>query len=237
MQPPPTSDDDEDDGQPYRAAGAASEAHECCPSCKRLLPAGAILCNHCGFNRQTGTTLQRVHEKAEYEWEPSPAFAVRFGVFLAVQGIAMGATIAVAMAEGGLAVAWLAGALLFAYLLGTFPRLHLTRTKKGRIRLRRIWRIAFIPLAPSEIRWSEYSEVLVTHGHETGFLDWLIVLFLVPFCLIPAILWWFYVINPDHYDVVLTQIHGAGGVLVFRGRDQAAAHEIASTIRKVTGLG
>jgi hypothetical protein len=43
------------------------------------LPAGAILCNHCGFNRQTGTTLQRLLEVMTVRsWLKTASSMIRF---------------------------------------------------------------------------------------------------------------------------------------------------------------
>src|SRR5205085_1022662 len=129
--------DDEDDDKPYRFP-ADPEDKEPCPRCKKLLPRGATLCNHCGFNRDTGATLQRVYERVDKQWEPGLGFPVRFGIFLVVQGLALAATVAVALTDGamfGLVCSWVVGAALLAYLLGTYPRLNLTRSKKGRVRL------------------------------------------------------------------------------------------------------
>src|SRR5438445_5887053 len=124
----------EDDDKSYRFP-ADPEDKAPCPKCSKPLPRGAILCNHSGFNQDTGTTIQRIHEKVDKRWEPGMGFRVRFGIFLAVQGLALAATMAVALADGavfGLVLSWLVGALLLAYLLGTYPRLNLTRGKKGR---------------------------------------------------------------------------------------------------------
>jgi hypothetical protein len=90
------------------------------------LPPGAIVCIYCGYNRETGTTLQRVHEKVDKQWQRGLGLPVRLEVFLPVQGLALAATLVVLIAEGnwvGLAMSWMIGASLLAFLLGTYPHL------------------------------------------------------------------------------------------------------------------
>ncbi len=227
---------DEDDGKPYRVVGDAKPS-EPCPECSKLVPRGSIICNHCGFNRQTGTTIQRVHEKVDKQWEPDFRFSVRFGTFLAVQGFV--AAIFLSLVDGSwftLAAPWLIGGVLLAFILGSYARLNLTRNSKGRIRLTKTWRICFVPLGASDMLWRDYEVIVTSQSHDDGFLDWVILLLLLPWGIIPGVLWWFYVLKADLFDVSLLRDHGSSALLLFRSRSQPVALEIAEAIRNITGL-
>jgi hypothetical protein len=175
-----TEGTDEDDGKPYRVLGDAKPS-EACPECSKLVPRGSIVCNHCGFNRQTGMTIRRVHEKVDKQWEPDFRFSVRFGAFLSVQGFV--AAIFLSLVNGSwftLAVPWLIASVLLAFILGSYARLNLTRSSKGRIRLTKTWRICFFALEASDLAWRDYEAIVICQSHEDGFLDWFIILFLLP---------------------------------------------------------
>ena len=115
----------EDDNNPYSVPRDPRQK-EICPNCKKTVPPGTIACNQCGFNRQTGTTAERVHEKLAKQWEAGWGMRVRLGIFLAIQGMMFPATLIVAQSDGdlaGLLATWIIGTLLMSFLLGTFPRL------------------------------------------------------------------------------------------------------------------
>ncbi len=230
---------EEDDGQPYRVPGDPEDQKESCPECLELIPLGALVCNHCGFNRETGAKLQRVYKKVAQSWDTGLRLPLRLGIYLGVQGIVLVATLILAVAGGswgGLVHSWVVGAVMLAFLLGTFPRIHLERSKKGQVRLTKTWRICFIPLGPSEIRWREFEGVSAEMAHKTNFMDWFLFLVLLPCGVIPGILWWFWVLEPDEFDVALTRDHGGPAELLYRGRSEATALEVATTVRKTTGL-
>jgi hypothetical protein len=229
---------DEDDGKPYTVPGDPVPKVPC-PKCKKSLPAGVIVCAHCGFNQETGETFERFYEKIDKEWEPGLRFPARFSIFLAAGGIALATTLIVGLADGewiALLLSFLGGLALLAYVLGTYPRINLVRNVKGRVRLTRTWRIGFYPLAPVKIRWRQYDGVSVGQAPDADFWDWSIVLVLAPWGLIPAVLWWLYVIHPGQFDAALCQGHGFPVLLLYRGPNAALAQEIAGTVLDVTGL-
>jgi hypothetical protein len=210
---------------------------EPCEKCSKLLPVGAIVCNHCGYNRETGTTHKRVHEEVDKQWEPDMSLPLRLGLFLAAPAV-LGVVLFALVRESpaALATMWLCGTGLLAYALGTYPRLDLVRNKKGRVRITKTWRACFFPLAATEVPWRGYAQVVTGQSHQTGFLDWLIVMSLVPWGIIPAIFWWLYVVKADQFEVILTKDHGCSTLLLYRGRSDAQAQDIADTLRKLTGL-
>ena len=58
----------EDDDRPYPVP-ADPQQKENCPNCKQAVPVGTIVCNLCGYHRETGAVLERVFEKVAKEWE------------------------------------------------------------------------------------------------------------------------------------------------------------------------
>lgn len=230
---------DKDDGKPY-ALPPDPDPKEPCPECGKRVPVGAVVCNHCGFNRETGRTLVREHDEVDERWSTGPRLAVRFGAFLAVQGLALALMVVIAVADGEfltLTITWLVGATLLAFVLGTYPSIHLTRSKRGKVMLTKSWRLGFIPLGAADIRWREFEGVFMGKSNHTDFGDWFILVLLFLYGVIPAIFWWLYVVEPDQFDVALSRDHGSPALMLYRGRNDKVAMEIASTIRKVTGLG
>lgn len=210
-----------------------------CPKCKNPLPTGSVLCNHCGYDLQTGTKHRRVHEPIDEQWQSGPGFGARLALFALISGIALAGTLHLAYAKEswvGPPISWAIGAVLLAFILGTYPRINLARSAKGQTRLIQTWRACFLPLTPMEIRWRECEGVTVRSGHEVGSSEWVAVLVLCLCGIIPGVIWWIYVVNPNQFEVSLTKDHGSAAELIYRGRDQPRAREIAETITKVTGL-
>jgi hypothetical protein len=121
-----------------------------------------------------------------------------------------------------------------AVVLGTFDRLDLTRTTKGKVTLIQQWRIAFWPLEPKTLRWRECEEIRVLHA-ETGCLEW-VMFFSLLGTIIPALLWYWYVIRPGHVKVALCKTLGDPVMPLYLGTDDARAEEIAREVSEVTGL-
>jgi hypothetical protein len=228
---------DEDDGQSYGVTGDAATAP--CLSCRKPLPLAALVCNHCGFNQQTGETLQRVYKKLDKQWEAGLRFQTRLAIFLAAAGSAALASLIIAFVDGiGLAVpiSWLIGTGMWAFVTGTYPRLNLTRSKAGQVRLAKTWRCCFVPLRTAYIPARGYAGLAVVRSGHVDMLDWIALFLLAPWGVIPAVVWWYYFVRPDQLDVALTKEHGSAALLLYRGRDEAMAKDIAATIRSATGL-
>jgi hypothetical protein len=229
---------DEDDGKPYQVP-ADPDRKIPCPSCKKPVPLGTVVCNHCGFNRHTGETIERTHEPVAKEWETGLAYQTRISIFLGLAGTALVAAVIASIGTDewlGMAGAWMTGTALLAFVVGSYSRVNLTRNLRGKIRLTKSWRICFIPQAASTIKWRQYEGVAISRNHENGLWDWLTLIFFFMAGVIPAILWWLYVMEPDEFDVALTRDHGCPALVLYRGRSEAMAKEIATCIRNITGL-
>lgn len=163
----------------------------------------------------------------------------RVNVFLLLSALSLTFAIIFAIIEGGLVgflCGWLCFGLLLAFLLGTFPRLELSRSKKGQVRLKRIWRFCFYSRNPTNIPWRGHDGIAVCRFHKSEFLEWIVFVFLLPFGIIPAIMWWIFIIHSDQFEVSLTRDHGTPAELIYRGRSEEMANDIATNLRNVTGL-
>lgn len=133
-------------------------------------------------------------------------------------------------------ISFLLMALLQAFLIGTYDRIDLVRSAKGKLTLSRTWRVAFFPRAPTRIRRSEFESLSISLVHETHVEDWVILLLLLPCAVFPAVLWWWFVMRPIQVRVSLCKQHGYPDTILFRTTDQAKAREVAKEIADVTGL-
>jgi hypothetical protein len=130
----------------------------------------------------------------------------------------------------------LINSLLQIFVLGTFDRLDVKRSPVGKIVVARTWRICFYPLPTQRIRWRELATVSCRASHEHHSEDWLGVIALLPYCIIPSFLWYWYVIRPDQFIVALCKDHGYAHTILFRSWNQEQAQEVARTVAEVTGM-
>jgi len=228
----------EDDYNPYPVPQDPRQ-REICPNCKQTVPRGTIACNLCGFNRHTGVTARRIHKKLARQWQSGWRIRTRLGIFLAIQSVMLIANMTIDLADGDVVsrlAMWAFGTLLMSFLLGTFPRLELTRSTKGRVRLTKAWRVCFIPWRPVEIDLRGYEGVTVTRFHNSDTADFAVLIFLLLSGIIPGIIWWLCVIYPEQFDVNLTRDHGTPAYLLYRGRNEKMAVAIVASLHDVTNL-
>jgi hypothetical protein len=236
--PQQPTNDEEDDDSPYAVPPDPNEKTPC-PKCRASIAIDATICAHCGYDQQTGEIHEREYEPVDLQWETGLPFRIRMGIFAAVGSTAVLATLVVGIAQGEwltYIITLLIGMVLQAYALGTYSRLNLTRTNRGRVRMMLTWRVGFIPLRTIEVRWREYEGVTARQSGEADFWDLIIFLFLLPWGLIPAIIFWIFMIQPGQFDVALTQGHGYPARILYRGPNQSVAQEIAAKIREYTSL-
>jgi len=227
-----------DDDKPYTVPGDPEQT-EPCPQCNKSLPRGAVVCIHCGFDRQRGKKVERVYQKVDKQWEPGVSLQKRFAVFLGVEGLALVATLGWAFAGADLFTllfGWMIGAALLAFVLGTYQRVNLRRNQKGRSFLTTTLRIAFIPRATVAVPWREYEGVVTGVSHEVDFWDWVVVVMMLGYFIVPGVLWWYYVVHPDQFHAALSKDHGYAALILYRGSSEERAKEIAAAVSDATGL-
>jgi hypothetical protein len=239
----------DDDGKPYTVVG--SKPIPRCPECDaRLAAEDSPSCDHCGWNRAAGRKLPKSFPSINRTWEAGWSLRTRLVAFAVCQALNIGPALLI-YAVVGQAVTTTSGFLIAvvcqAFVLGTFDRLDLTRTTKGKVTLVQQWRIAFWPLNPKTLRWREHEEMRVFQA-EAGWIEWfiflqfivsglLILMFLYqPTLIIIAGCWWWYVIRPGNVKVALCKNLGDPVSPMYLGTSTERAEEIAREVSEATGL-
>jgi hypothetical protein len=203
------------------------------------MAADAVVCVECGFNRQTGKKPEKVFEPMERHWEAGMALSTRVLLFVAFQAAALplGLMCAILFDEvPGFIFCWLLGTGMAAFVLGTFDRVDLERNKRGRVTLTKTWRVCFIPKPTETIRVSQYEGIVTGQYREVAFMDWLVLVMLLPVCVLPAFAWYFYAMSRDNFQVALAREHGYPELVLYRGWSEDRMREMAQTLREATGM-
>jgi hypothetical protein len=225
---------DEDDGeQPYHFESPPRN----CPRCERELDDGAVLCLKCGYNAQTGEQAVREYEPVERSWDGGLSLRRRLVLLGVGQTIAIGMLIGAALGDFLVAAvaAWLFGTLLLAYTMGTFCRIEVARSTMGKVKLVKAWRFCFVPVRPVRINPQLYNGVTTGMAHGADLWDWIVLLTLSLYGLIPGLIWWYWAFHRDTFYVGLVRDHGNMALELYRGWDQDVMHDIARVVREVGG--
>jgi hypothetical protein len=206
---------DEDDGQPYTVPGdPVSPAALASPAPRRFEPLSA-------------------------SWESGWPLRVRVQTCVALQALNVLVLFFGAVFFGGVpggVVPLLFAAVALAFLLGTFNRVSLSRTARGRVRLARTWRIAFIETPAQSIRCRDYESVGTVKSYRVHFEDWGVFFILLAYAIVPGLVWWWFVLRPERFDVVLYKDHGFPDTVLFRTQERWRAAQVAGMVADVTGL-
>jgi hypothetical protein len=125
---------------------------------------------------------------------------------------------------------------LQAFVIGTFETVRIRRNKKGQTEVTLMWRVGFIPMAPRKVNWREHEGVTFGHYDPTGLSDWWIFFVLLPWFILPAILWWYFVIRSDRFFAALARDRGYPETYLYRGMSEPQAKEICQVATDATGL-
>src|SRR5262249_38354673 len=128
-------------------------------------------------------------------------------------------------------VVFLMGTFMLAFLLGTWDTLDLERTRKGRVRLTKTFRLFFYTANVTDIDVGEYEGVACGATRDLYALDWIMFFILFGFGIIPGIIFFYFAFFKDAYYVSLLRDHGALAMMLYRGGNQAQAQEIESVVR------
>jgi hypothetical protein len=227
----------DDDGLPYAVSGGLDRP---CPNCEKRLAPGTALCPGCGFNLRTGKKApKKTYEPLARHWETGLAPASRIGLFAlglaltlagGIAGLVLGDSVFLLVASP------LGFVVMAGFLLGTWDAIDLTRDKRGKVRLTKTWRVYFVPQAAMEIPVYECEEIVQTMESYAGFFEWLILFTLLPFGIIPGVLWWYHAIHSNHYTVALARDNGYPVAILYRGLNERLMKEIAAAVREATGM-
>jgi hypothetical protein len=254
--PPPedSSSTEEEDDNPY---GMADPEERRCSECRNVIEQDAVVCVHCGFHFEKREKIRREYEPLDRAWESGLPLRWRVRIFAGMTAASLASNILlVVMTDLGLdfgwGIPWLCATAMLAFLLGTYNRIHMTRNKRGRVTLKETWRICFVPLQEHELDLRIYEGVSIQQRFERTFWDWLMLLFLaapavslvpavlarnwmgilylIPFAVVPALLWWLLVMQRTLYEASLTRDHGYAAKLLYRGWSKALQEEIVETL-------
>jgi len=229
---------DEDDGRPYRVPSLDEERP--CPNCRKTIARDAVACTSCGYNLQTGKKAKQEFEPVDREWQGGLPAKVRLAIFAAGEVVQLtAAVVVIATTEVtvfGAFFPWLIFTAMTAFLLGTYDRIHLTRNKKGRVRLTKIWTLCFLPRPPQEVDVHEYGGVVYGPYDETSFMEWMVLICLLLCGIIPGLIWLYFVFIRTSFQVALSKEHGYPELILYRGSDQAMVVDMAQTVRDVAHL-
>jgi hypothetical protein len=236
--PHPWADDDDDNGLPYVLPPDEVKTRKC-QACGKDIDLLAVVCVHCGFDAAARQKVERVYAPIDRTWEAGWPFERRMAVFLVFQGLNLLTLLMSLIGSDGLPVTMFGIALtvgMQAFVIGTYDTLRIRRNKKGQTETTITWRVGFIPMAPKKVNWREHEGVAFGHYDPTGITDWWIFFVLLPWFILPAIFWYFYVIRSDRFFAALTRDRGYPETYLYRGMSEAQAREICQVATDATAL-
>ena len=128
------------------------------------------------------------------------------------------------------------GTGMLAFLLGTYFSLTLSRNARGKVRLTKTWRVAFYTLQPETIHWSEYEAIGAIKLYALHFEDWFVFFVLLAYGVVPGLLWWWFMLRPENFEVYLYKNHGFPETCIFRTQQELLAQRVAETVSEVTAV-
>jgi hypothetical protein len=219
--------------------GLVGGGHRNCPNCSMMMEDHLLKCPRCACNMLTGEMPAKTYEPVDREWESGMPYRRRLTIFLVAEGVFVAfGLIGAIMADELLMffLTWQLFTALFAFIIGTYIKLHLKRSERGRVTMTETWRICLIPRPTRTIPLSEYEGVLVHNERDSGFWDWLVFAFLFPFGIVPSLFWFWFFIHQDKFVVSLCKDHGFPEKTIFRGMSETMAKDIAATIQDAVGF-
>jgi hypothetical protein len=226
---------DEDDDQPYGVPGTGTKL---CRHCRGELPLDAELCVHCGREQAGTAKAGRTYQSTSREWEEGWPLQLRLRLFVACVVLDVVAFLVLTFTEGvppGI-LGIFPQVALQAFLLGSFDTFGLKRTTKGAVTMTRTRRLCFYALAPEKLKWKESQGVGIVATHNPGVFSWLMFAYLLFFLCVPAVLFYWFVIRPERFEVALCDVYGTTNEVVYRSTNREQAREVAETISEVSGL-
>jgi hypothetical protein len=223
--------EDPEDSKPYRVDSAE---HPGCPGCGQPMEPEAILCLNCGLDLRDGAKTKTVYDIITRRWDAGLARPFRFLAFGVGQFIALPPLIWGATHEGHEIYAlgiWLWFSLMSAFLLGTYDRIDLHRSARGKVRLVKTWYFCFVQRDPVVIDLLQYEGIVIGRTHELEFTEYVVLIAGIFFFIVPGIIWYFAVMNRDTCFVALTKDHGHPDLWLYRGFSEKRSKEISSTLR------
>jgi hypothetical protein len=232
------ADDEDDNGDPYELPPEEVKTRACI-NCNKQIELLAVVCVHCGYDAEKKQKVERTFEPIDRTWESGWPLHRRLMILLGFQ-ILNAITLAFGLAVGGTLPGSIAAIAFYvflqAFLLGTYESVRIRRNRRGQAEITTTWRVAFIPQAAKKVNWKEHEGIGVGNYDSSSIFDWVIVIILFPYLIIPAILWWYYAIRLDRFYAALCRDQGYPETYLYRGLNEKQAKEIAQVATDTTGL-
>jgi len=236
--PHPWADDEDDNGQPYVIPSSEIRTRRCV-ECNKEIDIQAVVCVYRGFDTAKREKVERTIHPIDREWEAGWTFERRMALFLVCQALNVGTVMLSLAADGSLPTTVfgiLFAVALQAFVFGTYDRVRIRRNKKGQAEITVTWRFCFIPQPAKKLNWKEHEGIAFGHYNAIGVTDWILMIVLLPACVIPALLFWWYIIRSDRFFAALARDRGFPETYLYRGMNEKQAKEIAQTATDATGL-
>jgi hypothetical protein len=154
-------------GAPEGGGYAVVEDGSPCPKCLIILPPRAVLCIRCGFDQRTGRKREAAAEPVDRRWDVGLSFPWRLGICIALGCLfpLIGAL------RGDLVVALgltFSGPVLAALLLGTYIKLRLVRSARGKVLLTKTWCFCFIPTWGRQVNVRRFDRLVIESRITSG---------------------------------------------------------------------
>ena len=227
---------DEDDDKPYAVPGDGTKL---CPDCRVKLPLDAKQCVHCGIDLITKKKPKKSYEPIEKEWEPRFPLLLRLKVIAALQLVNV--LMALYINSGANSpffafVSLLIQGGLQAFLVGTFQMVGVKRTADGQVTITKTWRIAFIRINSVPVAWKKSHGMGIIATYDPGLLEWFTLVYLLLLFLIPGILFYWFIIRPERFEVALCDMYGSTDDILFRTTNREEADDVCNVISNCSGL-
>jgi hypothetical protein len=230
-------DGEEEDGVPY---DLRDKLPPTCPKCHKDMSEGAVVCLACGFNQRARRKIVREYQPLARSWETNMRLGPRLVWWLMVLLAALAAGVPLVIHYGysvpGFLACWVFFSLNLAFLFGTYAKVDLVRDAQGRVTLTITWRYCFVKAAARHHEVRHYVGVVCGEWDASGVWEWVVLACLVPFGLIPAAAWWYYVIHSNVCQVALVREHATPALYVYRGRRPEQMRDVAESLCNATGL-
>lgn len=230
-----TQEEHDDQAIPYAVPGDGTKN---CQECHFRLPLDAAFCVNCGLDFTTKKKPKKRFEPIAQEWEPRLNFTMRIQIFAGLQVLNVLIILAFRSDMGflGSVMALFFQGALQAFLIGTYEKLAVQRTAKGEATLTKTWRFFFIPTMPAPIDWKKSHAVGVINTHTIGLLEWMTFFYLLLLFVVPGLVFYWLVIHPMRYQVVLCDVYGSVDEVIYRTTSDEQTEEVCQVVSRATGL-
>jgi hypothetical protein len=209
-----------------------------CPSCRKVLERGAVLCVACGHDLRTGKQIEMAHERYDQKWDTGLPMPLRLGLLMPLEIMCLlgGALLMSQDAFAGVCLIF-AGSVFLALILGTYIHLHLVRTTRGKVWLTRTWYICFVPCIRHEVNVRSFDRILI----DASGVDWasvitLVALFLACGVLGVILLAWRIHFGPGRFHVYLRNDRRKQDFSLYHSVDDQKMRELVETLHELTDL-